>query len=548
MSARLSRFRRSTAAAAAVAVALSLAPLTSATAADAPDLADRIASVEPGSAKDGAAAKKSAPQGKKAATRGPAATSDHANGAINRSARIADVNTNQWPNDGTVVRTDVVQDLAAQRLRATVTLKPSAADRFIIAYFGEFSGATCHPRAAIAGGVTTADSAGQFLPGSTNTFAVSRSRSGSTLTLQSAAHSAFRTAEYDCSYVVVADRSSGDPAQLFYAERLTTRWQPAFTIRGGEPLQAARKGKWVSMRLEVRNTSRSAARNVTIRAAGKGLKIKPKSRNLGTIGDRTTKYGVTFKVRVAKKNKSRKLTFTVRGTGARTATKKFTIGVAPKPTKYKSLSGRYFWGFASSSATDTKGWDTQVIWFLNKKWAHFGAPKNGAVPKCRKVTKACKKYTYNRKKGIVRIAGKKAKINSYGFRYQAKKDKRRFYEPVTFPKKGKRFGTDLINQDWRGNCLLTCTAITTNLTLDKAGRFVRGSWSVGSWPGLGSSWATIPPDRRGTYRVIGKGRLELRFADGKRERTRIALLHNALNKPSATSGIVLGTKNFYFQD
>lgn len=160
MSARLSRFRRSTAAAAAVAVALSLAPLTSATAADAPDLADRIASVEPGSAKDGAAAKKSAPQGKKAATRGPAATSDHANGAINRSARIADVNTNQWPNDGTVVRTDVVQDLAAQRLRATVTLKPSAADRFIIAYFGEFSGATCHPRAAIAGGVTTADSAG----------------------------------------------------------------------------------------------------------------------------------------------------------------------------------------------------------------------------------------------------------------------------------------------------------------------------------------------------------------------------------------------------
>lgn len=472
---------------------------------------------------------------------------DFAQGAVSRSARVAD--PMGGANDGTVVHTDAVQDLAGQRLKATITLKPGVASRLVAVYFGRFSGTSCHSGAAIFGATTSTTSGGLFLPGST-TFPVTRSRSGSVLTLTSQARSAFRTANYDCAFVHVFDPadSSGDALQSFYAEQLNTRWIPAFTIAGGEPIKAARKGKWVNLRLEVRNTSRAAASNVKVRASGAGLTIKPRVRNLGSISDRTTRYGVRFKVRVAKGTKSRKLTLKVTGNGARTATRRFTIGVAPKPKKYKSLAGRYFWGFAPTSATATKGWDTQVMWFLNKRWVHIGAPKNGKVPRCRTTTKRCKKYSYNSKSGVAKVGGKKFKVNTEGFTHRAKKDKKRFYEPVTFPRKNQRFATHLVNNDWRGNCLISCTATVSNLTLNRNGRFVRGSFSVGSWPGIGSSWSLIPADQRGTYRIIGKGRIQLKYASGKVERTRIGLMHNALNRPSATSGIVLGTKNYYFDD
>jgi hypothetical protein len=56
------------------------------------------------------------------------------------------------------------------------------------------------------------------------------------------------------------------------------------------------------------------------------------------------------------------------------------------------------------------------------------------------------------------------------------------------------------------------------------------------------------PDHRGRRRVVNRGRIERRFANGRTECRRIALLHNTLNKPSATSGLVLGTKIYYFDD
>lgn len=507
------------------------------------DVPGVVGSIESGQAKEPAATRK-----KTTAARED--VSDFSLGAVSRTATIADARTDQT-NDGTVVRAQAVQDLAAQRLRATITLEPDVAARVVAVFFGEFEGGSCIGQAAIFGATTGSESGGQFLPGTTNTFPVTRSRSGSTLTLTSAQRPAFRSAAYDCAYVAVLPlpaSGQNDPTQFFWAEGLTTNWQPAFTIKGGEPLQAARRGKWVDMRLEVRNTSRSAANDVRIRAAGKGLRIKPKARTLGTIDDRTTEYGVTFKVRVAKGKKSRKLTYTVTAPGARPAKKKFTIGVAPKPRKYKSLAGRYFWGFANTSASSTKGWDTQVIWFLDKKWAHFGEPKNGRKPKCRRTSKACKKYTYNPRKGIVRISGRKAKVTTYGFTYTAPKDELRHYEPATLPKKGQRYGTSLINNDWTGNCLLSCTVTVSHLTLDRKGRFVHGSFSVGSWLGLGSSWAVIPPDQRGRYTIVSKGRVRLQYSSGRTEFATMGLAHDALNRPSATSGVFLGTTNFYFQD
>ncbi len=554
MSSRRRTFHRSIATVGSVALSLGL---LSALPADADDARPAVIDVEvatSGAAAAGAMPKASSRRSPQSARRAPSSSSsDHASGATRRTARLARfVSTGANPSAAyQMTRADVSQDLVGQRLTATVPFRSTpAADSYIYVFFGQWRGGECIRRALIAAGGNNADAAGTFYDGQENpttSFAVSRSRSGSTVSITSAANSAFRTAEYDCSFALVAGPNATPVHHGLGAESLVTHFTPRLAIKGGESLHAARRGKWVKMRLDIHNSGRADAVNTRITAAGKGLQIKPRSRSLGRVSDRSTTYGVTFHVRVAKGTKARKINFTATANGVR-ASKRFTVGVAPKPRRFASLSGRYFWGFATSSLSDSSGWDTEVIWFLNKRWAHIGAPKNGVVPKCRRTTKACKKYTYNRKSGVMRLAGRKAKVTTYGFSYTAPKQKRRHFEPLTFPKKGQRIGANLINQDWSGQCVLMCTATTTYLTLDRKGRFVRTGFSVGSWPGLGSSWSSIPPDKRGTYRMISRGRIEMRFADGKIERRRIGLNHNALNRPSAASGVVLGDMNFYHYD
>ncbi len=540
------RLRRSLAVVSAAAVLVTGLSITPASAEEASDLGESIAKNGDSNRAKQAPAKRAPdeqPQGKQAQGRTPSSSStDYSQGAVSRSVRIADVSAS---TEQVVHQVTAVQNLATQRLTATITLKPSAPDRLVIAYFGEFSGSSCIAGAGIAGMVSSAGASGLLLP-SEQGFSVARSRAGSVLTLTSQVRPAFRTAEYDCAYVVVVNPANSAQVQNFYAEELVTRWTPKLSIDGGEPVKGAQRGKWVNVRLKVENSGRGVAANTRITASGAGLKISPRSRNLGTIDGRSTKYGVTFKVRVAKGTKARKLTFKVSGGGAH-ADRNFTVGVAPKPRKYKSLSGRYFWGYASTSLSDSSGWDTNVMWFLNKKWVYIGEVRNAAVPKCRRTTKQCRKYTYNRKTGVAKVAGQKFRVTTYGFGFKVPGEPRRAFEPVTFPRKGARLGANLVNQDWSGHCVLMCTATTTFLTLDRKGRFVRSGYSVGSWPGMGSSWSSVPPDKRGRYRLIGKGRIEFRFANGKVERKRIAISHNALNRPSTTTGLVLGAKPFYFQ-
>src|SRR5690606_28008434 len=129
----------------------------------------------------------------------------------------------------------------------------------------------------------------------------------------------------------------------------------------------ARAGKWTTLRLEVRNAGRGQAKNVKIRAKGSSMTIKKASRTLGTIDSRSSKYGVTYKVKL-KGAKSRKVTFTVTADGGYKATKSFTIAREPAPKKYKSLAGRYFWGFHPSSLSSSSGWDNTMMRFLDKKW------------------------------------------------------------------------------------------------------------------------------------------------------------------------------------
>ena len=117
---------------------------------------------------------------------------------------------------------------------------------------------------------------------------------------------------------------------------------------------------------------------------------------------------------------------------------------------------------------------------------------------------------------------------------------------LKLPKKGTRFQVDLLHQDWSGNCLLMCNAYTKHLTMDGDGRFVQGGYSVGGWPGIGASWASIPADQRGTYAVVATGIIELSYDSGTRERHVVGVEHDLLGRPNpAVAGMLLGSTNFY---
>lgn len=255
-----------------------------------------------------------------------------------------------------------------------------------------------------------------------------------------------------------------------------------------------------------------------------------------------------YKVKL-KGAKSRKITFTATADGGYKATKSFTIARTPAPKKYTSLAGRFFWGYQPTNVGSYSGWDNTTMWFLDKKWVYVGDTK-GRTPKCRTTTKTCKRYSYDARRGVAKIGKQKFAVTTKGFSYRAAKgEQKSSFSPATLPKKGARFKADLVHQNWSGYCLLSCTSWTERLTLAKNGRFVWARTSIGSWPGIGQYWSSAPPANRGTYKVVKKGIVELRYANGKKERMSIAIEHDVRGKPStAGAGVVLGLTNFYFQD
>ncbi|MGP7959467.1 hypothetical protein ACTVCO_01465 [Sanguibacter sp. A247] len=484
------------------------------------------------------------------------AASAYSDGLLRRSATVADASTSTSPSAAQrVTRIVATQDVVGRRLRATVTYAaaPTAtAGSLVAVVFGEWAGTSCTPQVVLAASAQPRGAtSGQFVTASGTlggTFSVARGGSGATLTLTSSAAATFRNSNLECVFATVGSTVDGSPYQSFYAEDLAETYKPKLAVTGGEPVQGARAGKWTTLRLEVRNSGRGPAKNVKIRAKGSGMTIKKASRKLGTIDARSSEYGVIYKVKL-KGAKSRKLTFTVTASGGYKTTKSFTIAREPAPKKYRSLSGRYFWGFQPTSMSSSSGWDNTTMHFLNKKWVYIGDEK-GRTPTCRKTTKTCKRYTYDARRGVAKIGLQKFKVTTKGFSYRvAKGEQKSSFSPATLAKKGTRIKADLVHQDWSGFCMISCTSWTERLTLSKNGRFVWARTSIGSWPGIGSSWSSAPPDKRGTYRVVKKGVAELRYANGKKKRFTIAIDHDIRGKASpAGAGVLLGTKNFYYQD
>jgi hypothetical protein len=212
----------------------------------------------------------------------------------------------------------------------------------------------------------------------------------------------------------------------------------------------------------------------------------------------------------------------------------------------RKLTGTYWWGWESTTTMDTAGWSNHAVWFVDKKWAYVGWA-DGRRPKCSARVKECQRYSYNERTGKVRIGRKRAKVTSEGFAFvHPGAGEKIGFHPLALAAKGTKLQTELIHQNWSGNCMLMCNSWTEDLSFAGDGRFVRGRLTVGSWPGLGAAWGSVGPDQRGTYRVVSKGIIELAFDDGTRSRHVIGIEHDPSGKPNpVAAGLLVDDTNFY---
>ncbi len=91
-------------------------------------------------------------------------------------------------------------------------------------------------------------------------------------------------------------------------------------------------------------------------------------------------------------------------------------------------------------------------------------------------------------------------------------------ERQVFPSAGSRWEVPEIEaiEIW-GSALISQTVTKTYLTLNRAGQFIRSSYSFGgTGPGAAVTvnFATAPKDTKGTYEVLPAGTIQLTFEDG----------------------------------
>lgn len=476
-------------------------------------------------------------------------------GVIRRTARLTDVDHDPVATPSQrLTSVDVVVDLQAQTMAATATLggapDPAAP---IVVVLGTWDGSACTPVFGVqaqGGGAIS-----QFMGEASGPAALAVA--GNQLTITAGAHPRLRSTAFECASAHVVDPAAPQYAlSIAYADDLDETFLPVLEVEADNKVVGAKKGRWAKLSLEVRNTSYGAASGVRLTASGKGIEVRTPAIDIGPMDDRSTEY-LDLQVRLEqpkgkkgkkdKKLKPRTLTLTVTDPAAATATARAQVVVTPRPTTPKKLTGTYWWGWESTNLQSSAGWINHSLWFVDKKWVFTGWAE-GKKPRCSTKVKECLRYSYNARTGKVKIGRQKARVTSEGFsiKHPAYQDEKLDLEPLTLPKKGTELGLDLYHQNWSGVCAISCTSYTDYLTMDTAGKFVEGGFSVGSWPGLGQSWSSAPADQRGTYKVVSTGIVEMTYGDGTRKREVIGIQHDPSGRPNpAFEGVLIGDTNYY---
>lgn len=335
-----------------------------------------------------------------------------------------------------------------------------------------------------------------------------------------------------CTFAVVSSRNGEriyDQTGFIRSEAV----DPALEQYGGtSPHTGVVVGKRKTLRVGVRNNpdllSVADVTNLRVFIRGsKGTTPRSGSTRLGKLefyDDKTA----TFKVRQKKRRVGTVRWTAVGDYGITSGT--FKLHPLRSPMKIrKSLVGKRFW------APHDLQWKAYGVWFVNKRFAYIGFPKQGE-PRCKKVTSngnesGCVRYRFRPRKDKVTIAGKKGKIKKGRIVWRGRR-----YNPLGIPKAGSRWTL------WHRhvNATTSGTLEYLDLELKRSGRF-RTNRTVFAR----ASQAARLPEGKGTYKVKKHGHLVLRYRSGKTVHQSIGVLTNGSRRPNPwDTGLMIG--NTYY--
>jgi len=333
-----------------------------------------------------------------------------------------------------------------------------------------------------------------------------------------------------------------------------------------------KRGAEAKVKVKVVNGGDGLAATAKVSLSAKGGTLKPGNRSLGTIPPGKSSVGV-FNLKVGKRSKGTitlRAKATARGAKAVTAGKSIKIkapGKKPKPPKpggRGGLVGQLFWGFEEYQYDRSS--DILGLYFSNSKFVHWGIPKGGLV-NCRKVTAkldedgelqpGCLRYTYNPKSGKLSIGKAKGTFRGGNLKLKMDQDMWRIdgktWFTSAFAKPGARFKLTLINRTYFGLCGITpyCTNSQDLVTLDRDGRFGRTASSLTTGGGGSIPFIAIgsyPPEDRGTYTVLGNGRIRFSFDNGEVKTETLVIQTNKRGKPDAAGEGILLDDAYYYKE
>ncbi|WP_129590733.1 CARDB domain-containing protein [Sanguibacter massiliensis] len=465
---------------------------------------------------------------------------------VRRSATISTLSGQPPEGMPRVTKVAVVQDVEARTVRATATwasAQPAGDPAAVYVFVGVASGGACTARLGLAVHADAKDGAAILLPSQTPVSqAVAVSGASATVTASGTAE--LWTTAYTCAYAATMAQGATYQQSPWYTLDVARRAAPVLDVVALAPRVGATVGKWKTVKVRVHNRGDANATKVVVRVKGKGVKVSSSKVSFGTIkpGAHVTKK---IKVRIAS-TKVRTATLTATASGGHKDTAKQVVLPVKRTTTPKSLAGRLYWGADSSL---DEAWQNRMVWFVDGRWAYTGIAQKGR-PTCEAGKKDCVRYTYSPRTGKVKVGSRTGTVTSKSLRLPPRKGAPvDSYVPVSTPKAGTRLATKLVHQGSSGcgyGYGKTCYTYTWRLQFTKDGRFVERRKGLTSTTVGGSWFIGGSDDERGTYKILSKGRIQLKYANGKSEVKTFGILQDVREKPDAKNvGVVVRGTKYY---
>lgn len=322
-----------------------------------------------------------------------------------------------------------------------------------------------------------------------------------------------------------------------------------------------KRNRWKQVKVGIANEGTATATNVKLKISkARGVEIKPKSGRLKlkSIGAGETKTAKIMLKLGPQAKRTSTLSLSVSGSKGLKAKSKLVLKVKSKGRRGKgngpedggSLAGRIFTRYDMTDTMHSAYLEGYA--FIDDTWAYNDVP-SGGLPNCTQVTgnsknAGCVRYKYDPRSGSVKVGSLSGgKLTEDGFEIEGEE-----YEELTIPKPGTTYQVSQYFMGFSGLCgLITgCTTWRSDVVLTSSGEFVLTSSSTTTSGGGLVPFVAVgsyPPDEHGTYRIEGRGRIRLAFADGHVENKTIAVFRDKGGKPDPVNvGFILDDEYFTF--